>query len=265
MKTTRYFEEVVLLKRPYLRREWCEGVVRQPIRREVQDDGRIRHWGMVPELDANRVRKWAHDKTPPQFRAEMRVEVDETPRGLTILECRPPWSDLMGSEWTRAPIARITYSKQAGEWYTRHLLTRFYIVRTAWLYAPGGRNFPHRIMQIADERGKLSVVTDEVGSPTYVVDLAQAIGQLISSHQYGIYHFVNDGVCSRYDFARETLRLTGRASVPVEPTTLVAFKRDSTPPPYAPLANLAGAAIGIRLRPWQAALADFLESHADAG
>jgi hypothetical protein len=46
----------------------------------------------------------------------MRVEVDETPRGRTILECRPPWSALMGSEWTRAPIARMTYSKQSGEW-----------------------------------------------------------------------------------------------------------------------------------------------------
>ena len=57
---------------------------------------------MVPELDGKAVRKWAHDKTPVDFRDEMRVEV-ETPRGLTILECRPPWSDLIGSEWTRAP------------------------------------------------------------------------------------------------------------------------------------------------------------------
>jgi hypothetical protein len=71
---------------------------------------------MVPELDANRVRRWAHDKTPPEFRDDMRVEVDETPRGLTILECRPPWSELMGSEWTRASIARLAYSKKAGEW-----------------------------------------------------------------------------------------------------------------------------------------------------
>ncbi len=54
---------------------------------------------MVPELDANRVRKWAHDKTPPEYRDEMRVEVDETPRGLTVLDCRPPWSDLIGPEW----------------------------------------------------------------------------------------------------------------------------------------------------------------------
>ena len=71
---------------------------------------------MVPELDANRVRRWAHDKTPQEFREDMRVEIDETPRGLTILECRPPWSELMSSEWTRAPIARLTYSKQGGEW-----------------------------------------------------------------------------------------------------------------------------------------------------
>ncbi len=156
------------------------------------------------------------------------------------------------------PINPYARSKLSGEWYTRHLLTRFYIVRTAWLYAPGGRNFPHRIMQLADERDRLQVVTDEFGSPTYVADLAQAIGQLITSGQYGVYHFVNEGVCSRFEFAREILRLTGRSAVPLEPTTLAAFQRDSTPPSFAPLANVAGAALGIRLRAWQAALADFL-------
>jgi dTDP-4-dehydrorhamnose reductase len=156
------------------------------------------------------------------------------------------------------PINPYGRTKLAGEWYTRQLLTRFYIVRTAWLYAPGGRNFPHRIVQLADERGRLQVVTDEVSSPTYVLDLAQAIGQLIASDQYGIYHFVNEGECSRFDFAREILRLTGRSAVPVEPTTLAVYQRASTPPAYAPLANVAGAAIGVRLRPWQEALADFL-------
>ena len=68
---------------------------------------------MVPELDANRVRKWAHEKTPPEYREEMRVEVDETPRGLTIFDCRPPWSDLIGPEWTRTPIARLGYMDYA--------------------------------------------------------------------------------------------------------------------------------------------------------
>jgi dTDP-4-dehydrorhamnose reductase len=169
-------------------------------------------------------------------------------------------------EWaTPNPINAYGRSKLAGEWYTRNLLTRFYIVRTAWLYAPGGRNFPHRIIELADERGALSVVTDEVGNPTYVKDLAQAIVQLIVISTrviapYGIYHLVNEGAASRYDFAKEILRLSGRDAVPLTPITLAEFQRASTPPPYAPMANNAAAALGIRLRPWQEALADFLAS-----
>ena len=158
------------------------------------------------------------------------------------------------------PINAYARSKLAGEWYTRHLLTRFYIVRIAWLYALGGRNFtnPHRIVQLADKHGRLRVVTDEVSSPTYAIDLAQAIAQLVASGQYGVYHFTNEGSCSRFDYVSEVLRLSGRSEVTVEPTTLAAFERDSTPPPFAPLANVAGAAIGIRLRPWQEAVAEFL-------
>jgi hypothetical protein len=78
--------------------------------------GRCEDDDVVPELDANRVRQWAHDKTPAEYRDQMRVEVDETPRGLTILECRPPWSEIIGAEWSRAPIARLIYSKQTGAW-----------------------------------------------------------------------------------------------------------------------------------------------------
>ena len=156
------------------------------------------------------------------------------------------------------PINPYGRSKAAGEWFVRHLLTRFYIVRTAWLYAPGGRNFPHRIVQLADERGALRVVTDEVGNPTYAPDLAAALAALIRTGAYGVYHFTNSGYCSRYDFAREILRLTGREHVPVEPITLDQFQRDSTPPRFAPLDNTAGAALGIVLRPWQEALAEFL-------
>ncbi len=162
-------------------------------------------------------------------------------------------------EWhTTNPINAYGLSKLAGEWYTQRLLTRFYIVRASWFYAAGGRNFPHRIIQLADERGRLRVVTDEVGSPTYVDDLAAAIAQLITTHAYGIYHLVNEGQASRYEFACEILRISGRAAVPVEPITSDQFERASTPPPYAPLANNAAAALGIRLRPWQDALAEFL-------
>ncbi|OQA21895.1 MAG: dTDP-4-dehydrorhamnose reductase [Chloroflexi bacterium ADurb.Bin360] len=162
-------------------------------------------------------------------------------------------------EWaTRNPINAYGRSKLAGEWYVQNLLPRFYIVRTAWLYAPGGRNFPHRIIQLADERGSLKVVADEVGNPTYVVDLAHAIVALIKTHAYGIYHGVNAGIASRYDFAREVLRLSGREHIPVEPITLAQFQRASTPPAFAPLVNTAAAALGITFRPWQEALAEFL-------
>jgi dTDP-4-dehydrorhamnose reductase len=160
------------------------------------------------------------------------------------------------------PYAR---SKAAGEWFVRHLLTRFYIARTAWLYAPGGRNFsnPNRIIQMADERGALKVVTDEVANPTYALDLAEAIASLIQTGAYGVYHLVNAGYTSRYDFVCEVLRIGGRGHIPVEPITLDDFQRASTPPRFAPMANTAAAALGITLRPWQAAVEAFLKRSSD--
>ncbi len=158
-------------------------------------------------------------------------------------------------EWDAPrPINPYGKSKNAGEWFVRHLLNRFYIVRTAWVYAPGGRNFPHRILQLADTQGALRVVADEVGNPTYAPDLAAGIAALIQTGAYGIYHLTNAGYCSRYEFACEILRLSGREHVPVEPIALADFQRASTPPCFAPLANTAAAALGITLRPWQEAL-----------
>ncbi|MFO7742515.1 MAG: dTDP-4-dehydrorhamnose reductase [Anaerolineae bacterium] len=158
------------------------------------------------------------------------------------------------------PINPYARSKAAAEWFTRHLLTRFYIVRTAWLYAPGGTNFPHRIVELADELGKLQVVTDEVGNPTFAPDLAAALAGLIETDAYGVYHLTNAGYTSRYGFAQEILRIAGQEDVPVQEITLDAFERDSTPPRFAPLANTAAAALGIRMRPWQEALEAFLTS-----
>ncbi|RLC69832.1 MAG: dTDP-4-dehydrorhamnose reductase, partial [Chloroflexi bacterium] len=166
------------------------------------------------------------------------------------------------------PINPYARSKAAGEWFVRHLLNRFYIARTAWLYAPGGRNFsnPNRIIQLADDAstssaqgGALKVVADEIGNPTYAPDLAAAIAALIQTQAYGVYHLVNAGHCSRYEFVREVLRISGREHVPVEPISLDDFERASTPPRFAPLANTAAAALGIELRPWQKALTEYLK------
>lgn len=155
-------------------------------------------------------------------------------------------------------------SKAAAEVAVQTLLSRYYIVRTAWLYAPGGRNFIHPILRIAREQGVVRVVTDEVGNPTYVADLAEAICRLITTGQYGTYHFVNSGACSRWAFANEILRLAGMDRVSNTPILSTEYRRPSSPPPFSILHNRNGAAIGISLRPWQEALADFFRSGAAA-
>ena len=156
-------------------------------------------------------------------------------------------------------------SKLAGEWFAMHLAPRFYIIRIAWLAAPGGRNFIHRIQQLADEGGQLRVVTDEVANPTFVDDLAEAVVRLFGTGRYGIYHLTNAGYCSRYAYARKILELTGRSHVPVEPITHSQYPRPSTPPPFTPLANTAAAALGIELPPWEEGLARFLGAKGKEG
>ncbi len=156
------------------------------------------------------------------------------------------------------PINPYGASKLAGERYVQMLLDRFYIVRTAWLYARGGNKFPDKIIAAAKRNGRLSVVADEFGNPTYVPDLARAITQLIETNHSGVYHLVNEGVASRYDWAKRVLELKG-LDVPITRIKLADYKRDSTPPPYSALANLAAAALGIRLRNWQDALEDFFK------
>ncbi|MCA9899420.1 MAG: dTDP-4-dehydrorhamnose reductase [Anaerolineales bacterium] len=152
-------------------------------------------------------------------------------------------------------------SKAAAEVHVKNILSKFYIVRLSWLFAPGGRNFIHAILDRARSTGQLRVVTDEIGCPTYSVDLAKAIGQLIETEQYGIYHFVNSGSCSRWAFANEILQLAGLTEVVNTPILGKEFKRPSTPPPFGTIHNIAGKAIGIELRPWQEALADYIQNH----
>lgn len=159
------------------------------------------------------------------------------------------------------PINPYGSSKRTGEQMAGHYLRNggLYIVRTAWLYG-GGNKFPAKIIAAADKQGELRVVTDEVSNPTYTLDVAQAIAQLVKTRKYGIYHFVNAGYCSRYDFAKEILRLSGREQIPIQPITLAEYPRPSTVPPFTPLANTRGAALGIELRPWEEALKAYFES-----
>ncbi len=161
------------------------------------------------------------------------------------------------------PINPYGSSKRSGEKMSARYQPNSYIVRTAWLYSPGGNNFPAKIIAAADKHGKLRVVNDEIGNPTYVPDLAEAITKLIRTRAYGIYHLINEGYCSRFEFTQEILRLSGRAHIPLEPITLAEYERASTVPPFTPLVNHNGAALGITLRPWQEALADYFAASAD--
>lgn len=156
------------------------------------------------------------------------------------------------------PVNPYGMSKAAGEFNVRATLARHYIIRTAWLYGAGGSNFVHAILKRAGTGQPLRVVTDEIGNPTYVEDLAQAILNLIETGQFGTYHLVNGGACSRWEFANGILKAAGLEEVENQPITRKDFVRDSTPPEHGVLKNLNGAALGIRLRPWEEALREFV-------
>ena len=156
-------------------------------------------------------------------------------------------------------------SKRAGEMYVEHLMSKFFIVRTSWLYGKEGDHFIHKIVRAADAKGALGVVADEVSTPTYVEDLAGALLKLAGTRLYGWFHLVNEGECSRFDYAREVMRLTGRERVQVTPTALADYVRPAPTPPYSTLMNFVGAQAGITLRPWQEALAAYLSSVTNVG
>jgi len=153
------------------------------------------------------------------------------------------------------PVNAYGRSKLEGEEEAQALVDRHYIVRTAWLYG-SGRDFPSKILAAASRQAELTVVTDEIATPTLAGDLAEAIARLLESQDFGVYHFTNSGACSRYEWAREVLRLAGRSDVALKPTTLAEYNAYPPKPPYTALRNEAGARLGITLRPWQIALAE---------
>jgi dTDP-4-dehydrorhamnose reductase len=155
------------------------------------------------------------------------------------------------------PTNPYGYSKWVGEQMVRDVVPRHYIVRTSWLFAHGGRNFIHAILNRAASGQPLRVVVNEVSTPTYTTDLADAICRLIETHHYGIYHLVNEGRASRWAFARHILDITGYRDTPIERISAAEYPRPSRPPEYAVLRNFAAAQLGIVLRPWQEAVEAF--------
>lgn len=154
------------------------------------------------------------------------------------------------------------YSKWYGERAIAQVNPKHYIVRTAWLFAHGGANFIQAILAGARAGRSLRVVTNEVANPTYAVDLAAAIAALLETERYGIYHLVNEGAASRWQFARFLLDQAGFTDNPIARISRQEWQRPSVPPEYTALANIAGANIGIQLPPWQESARAFLATEA---
>lgn len=158
-----------------------------------------------------------------------------------------------------APVNPYGYSKWVGEQMVMRHNPHHVIVRTAWLFAHGGKNFVQTILNAAAAGKTLRVVTDEIANPTYTDDLAEAVVNLLETERYGTYHLVNEGACSRYDFARYILDHGGYANTPITPITQSEWERPSLPPLYSPLANHAARSLGITLRDWQSAVTAFMQ------
>jgi dTDP-4-dehydrorhamnose reductase len=164
-------------------------------------------------------------------------------------------------EWDPTnPISTYARTKAAAERMVMALSPKFYIARVAWLFGPGGNNFITKILDGAEKYGALRVAADEFGNPTYAPDAAAAMARLVAIGHYGIYHLTNSGFCSRYELAAQIMRLTGKADLPLTPILSAEWPRPSKPPLHAVLANSAAASLGITLRPWQEALAEYVRT-----
>jgi dTDP-4-dehydrorhamnose reductase len=157
------------------------------------------------------------------------------------------------------PINIYGKSKLAGEQYVAGLSNKYFIVRTSWLYGRHGKNFVKTMLSLAKEKKEVSVVNDQVGSPTYTKDLAHFIAELIQTELYGIYHATNGGECSWFDFARAIFKIANLSQIKVKPATTLELNRPAPRPAYSVLDNYCIRLQGLPgLRPWEEALQEFL-------
>lgn len=155
------------------------------------------------------------------------------------------------------PVNAYGASKLAGEVALQTLHPRHYLLRTAWLYGPHGKNFVDTILRLAHERPRLQVVNDQEGSPTFTFDVAQATRTILEKqYTFGTYHVVNTGHTTWYKFAEAILTLAG-IKTSLEPVTSSQYQLPAARPKYSMLKNIQGP----RLRPWEAALDDYLKNY----
>jgi len=168
------------------------------------------------------------------------------------------------------PLSHYGASKLAGENLARAACRRCYVVRTSWLYGVHGKNFPYTILNLAKTKPELPIVADQIGTPTYTVDLVEAIIGIIQTPLYGVYHVSNGGETNWQGFAEAILEKNGLSGVRVRPITSEDYaQRFGSPtkrPAYSVLRHYVLELQGKdTLRPWEAALDAFLESAREFG
>lgn len=154
------------------------------------------------------------------------------------------------------PRSAYGRTKAAGEWAVRAECRDSLIVRTAWLYGPGGPNFVKTMVRLAADRETLSVVDDQRGQPTATVDVAGFIRDLLEAEApAGNYHATSEGETTWFGFTKEVFRLLGMDPQRVRPTTTDAFPRPAPRPAYSVLGHDRTRALGLPLLPhWREAL-----------
>jgi len=134
--------------------------------------------------------------------------------------------------------------------------SKFFVVRTSWVFGEHGHNFVKTMLRVARERDEISVVSDQIGSPTYAADLAERIFSLVSGDHYGIYHVTNSGHCSWYEFAQAIFEEAG-ISVRTLPLLSQEYPQAAARPAYSVLEPRDPAAPGGQsMRHWRESLRD---------
>ncbi len=160
----------------------------------------------------------------------------------------------------REPLNVYGETKYEGELAVEELMDHYFIVRIAWVFGVAGKNFIKTMLRLGRERGAVSVVDDQIGSPTYTYDLARLLVDMIQTDRYGRYHATNEGLCSWYEFACEIFRQAGMDEVKVTPVTSEAFAAKAKRPFNSRMSKEKLTENGFeRLPAWQDALGRFLK------
>ena len=160
----------------------------------------------------------------------------------------------------REPLNVYGLTKYEGEIAVEQNLEKYFIVRIAWVFGVNGKNFIKTMLRLGQERGAVSVVNDQIGSPTYTYDLSKLLVAMIQTDKYGRYHATNEGLCSWYEFACEIFRQAGMDEVKVTPVDSFAFPVKAKRPSNSRLNKDKLTENGFeRLPAWQDALGRYLE------